>query len=98
MLYDAVMAPPDTDLADPESLRKALDYVYADCTWKSENDIRAIMTRIWHRSSREDDNKRKYMNWPTATEAAWCDPQVWATMAADGKQHPSASWSTASGS
>jgi hypothetical protein len=86
ILYDAVIAPPDTDMADPESLRAALDFVYADCTWKSDNDIRAIMTRIWHRSSRPDDNKRKYLNWPVATESSWCDPQVWATLAAKPKR------------
>jgi hypothetical protein len=81
VLYDAVVAPPETDLADPESLRAALDFVYADCEWKGENDIRAIMTRIWHKSSSDDDSKRKYLNWPIATEGAWCDPQVWATLA-----------------
>ena len=50
VLYDAVVAPPDTDMADPESLERALRFVYADCTWKTDQDIRAIMTRVWHRS------------------------------------------------
>lgn len=81
VLYDAVVAPPDTDMSDPESLRAALDFVYADCTWKTDVDIRAIMSRIWHRSSRPDDSKRKYLNWPTAAADAWCDPQAWARLA-----------------
>lgn len=81
ILYDAVVAPPETDMADPESLESALRYVYADCTWKSDQDIRAIMTRIWHRSSRADDSKRKYMNWPVVTEDAWCDPRDWQKLA-----------------
>jgi phage terminase large subunit-like protein len=55
--------------------------VYADCTWKTDQDIRAIMTRIWHRSSRPDDSKRKYLNWPVVTEDAWCDPQAWQQLA-----------------
>lgn len=85
ILYDAVVAPADTDLADPASLRRALEFVYADCSWKTDNDLRAIMTRIWHRSSRPDDSKRKYLNWPVASEDAWCDPQAWAALADTGR-------------
>lgn len=88
LLYDAVIAPPETDMGDPESLERALRYVYADCEWKTDAEIRAIMTRIWHRSSRKDDSKRKYLNWPTAAEDAWCDPQQWAKLAADGVGRP----------
>lgn len=82
ILYDAVVAPPETDISDAQSLRAALDFVYADCSWKDEVQIRAIMTRIWDRKrSRPDDSKRKYLNWPVVSEDAWCDPQVWATRA-----------------
>lgn len=88
LLYDAVIAPPDTDMADGESLEEALRFVYADCEWKTDAEIRAIMTRIWHRSSRPDDSKRKYLNWPTAADDAWCDPQDWAKLAADGQTLP----------
>jgi hypothetical protein len=81
ILYDAVVAPPETDLADRESLESALRFVYSDCTWKTDNDIQAIMTRIWDLSTRPDDSKRKYLNWPVASEDAWCDPQAWAALA-----------------
>jgi hypothetical protein len=81
ILYDAVVAPPETDMSDPVSLEEALRFVYADCTWKGNQDIRAIMTRIWHKSSRPDDSKRKYLNWPVVTEDAWCDPQNWQKLA-----------------
>jgi hypothetical protein len=80
ILYDAVIAPPDTDMGDAESLENALRFVYEDCEWKTDQEIRSIMTRIWHRSSRPDDSKRKYLNWPTAAEDAWCDPQNWAKL------------------
>jgi hypothetical protein len=87
ILYDAVVAPPETDIADPVSLESALRFVYADCEWKDDRQIRAIMTRIWDRKrSRPDDSKRKYLNWPIVTEDAWCDPQIWATMAANPKR------------
>jgi hypothetical protein len=82
ILYDAVVAPPDTDISDPVSLERALRFVYADCDWKTDREIKAIMTRIWDRKrSRPDDSKRKYLNWPVVTEDAWCDPQQWATLA-----------------
>ena len=78
ILYDARIAPPDTDMANEESLREALEHVYDDCWWA---DIRPIMVRIWDPKSRADDSKRKYLNWPTAPEDAWADPQQWQAMA-----------------
>jgi hypothetical protein len=68
ILYDARIAPPDTDMADEESLRRALDFVYDDCWWV---DRRAIMTRIWDPRSKPDDSQRKYLNRPTAALDAW---------------------------
>lgn len=78
ILYDARQAPHDTDLGDADSLRSALEWVYADCPW---SDIDAIMTRIWSPSAQVDDSKRKYLNWPVASSDSWCDPQDWAQMA-----------------
>jgi len=69
ILYDARQAPHDTELGDADSLRSALEDVYA------------IITRIWSPSARVDDSKRKYLNWPVASSDAWCDPQDWAQMA-----------------
>ncbi|MFC8531926.1 terminase [Nocardia sp. NPDC057227] len=78
ILYDARIAPPTTDMGDEDSLREALEHVYGDCWWA---DVRPIMVRIWDKKSRPDDSKRKYLNWPTAPEDAWCDPQNWSKMA-----------------
>jgi hypothetical protein len=78
VLYDARLAPPDTDLGDYDSLLSALQWVYEDAWWISPS---TLITRIWHKSSRPDDSKRKYLNWPTAAEGKWCDPQKWAKMA-----------------
>jgi len=74
ILYDATIAPPDTDLADRESLERGLEHVYDDCPWV---DIRAIIERIWSPRARPDDSKRKYLNWPTAAEDAWVAPEQW---------------------
>lgn len=78
ILYDARIASPATDMADEESLRQALEFVYDDCFWQK---IRPIMERIWDPRSRPDDSKRKYLNWPTAAEDAWTTPQAWARLA-----------------
>lgn len=78
ILYDARVAPPDTDMTDPESLRAALEFVYEDCFWQK---TRPIMERIWDPRSRPDDSKRKYLNWPTAAEDAWTTPQAWSSLA-----------------
>lgn len=81
ILYDARIAPPDTDLADEASLRAGLEFVYEDAPWA---DIEAMISRIWKTSSKVDDSKRKYLNWPTASSDSWVDPQDWAQMARPG--------------
>jgi len=78
ILYDARIAPPDTNMADPDSLRAGLEHVYADCWWQ---DLRPIMERIWKPDARPDDSKRKYLNWPTVAEDAWTTPEAWALLA-----------------
>jgi hypothetical protein len=74
ILYDARIAPADTDMADPVSLRAALEFVRGDCWWQ---DVRNTMERIWSPRSRPDDSKRKYLNWPTAAYDAWVALQEW---------------------
>lgn len=81
VLYDAVIAPPDTDLADPASLRAALELVYEDCWWQ---DVTPIMERIWAPSAKPADSKRKYLNWPAAATDAWIEPQEWDRLALPG--------------
>lgn len=78
ILYDARVAPPDTDMSDPESLQAALEFVYEDCFWQK---LRPIMERIWDPRAKPDDSKRKYLNWPTAAQDAWITPQAWSAIA-----------------
>lgn len=79
ILYDARIAPPGTDLADRESLTKALEHVYDDCFWQK---LAPIVGRFWDTKSSEDANKRKYLNWPTAAVDAWTTQQAWSLLAA----------------
>lgn len=78
ILYDARVAPPDTDMADPRSLRAALQHVYQFCPWVNIEDV---MSRIWRKSAKPDDSTRKYLNRPTAPLDAWVEPTKWALMA-----------------
>lgn len=85
ILYDALIAPPDTDMSDPGSLRAALEFVYGDCEWKKPRpgappDVRPIMERIWSPAARPDDSRRKYLNQPTVAEDAWTSPEDWAVL------------------
>ena len=75
--YDARIAPPDTDMTDEASLRRALEFVYGDCWWQQ---IEPILARIWDPRSSPDDSKRKYLNWPTVAADAWTTPQDWARL------------------
>lgn len=78
ILYDSVVAPPDTNIYDAESLRKGLEYVYADSWWQ---DLDPIVKRIYSLTARPDESKRKYLNWPTVAEDAWTSPEEWAVLA-----------------
>lgn len=78
ILYDARVAPPDTNMADPVSLERALRHVYGDCWWAN---IRSIMNRIYDVRSSPDDSQRKYLNQPTAVTDAWATKEQWAACA-----------------
>lgn len=85
ILYDARIAPPETDMGDYESLQSALRFVYADCTWKrgadGEIDVRPMMGRIRSLKSKPDDALRKYLNRPTVSLYAWASPAEWEQLA-----------------
>jgi hypothetical protein len=81
ILYDARIAPPETDLADFESLKGGLEWVYGDCDWKigpdGKVDVRPIIERVWSPKSKPSESKRKYLNWPSAAEDAWVLVEQW---------------------
>jgi hypothetical protein len=93
ILYDALIAPPDVNMADPDQLRAVLETVYADCDWKKPHDdngdpivdaapdVRSIMERIYNPKARPDDSKRKYLNQPTVASDAWVSPEEWKRLA-----------------
>lgn len=80
ILYDARIAPPDTDMSYEPSLLEALMHVYGDTISARGGwvDVRPIMNRIWDPRSSPDDSRRKYLNRPTVTADAWTTPDEWA--------------------
>lgn len=84
ILYDARIAPPDTDMEDYDSLVAALRHVYGDCEWKRGPDglidVSSIVTRIWSPKSKPSESKRKYLNRPSVHEDAWVEPEQWSAL------------------
>lgn len=79
ILYDAVQAPPGTELSDEDSLRSALEFVYEDCPWSLEH-LDSIISDIY--TSRDpSEARRKYLNQNVASEDSWVTPQAWASLA-----------------
>ncbi|HEX9767014.1 MAG TPA: hypothetical protein VGA36_09640 [Nitriliruptorales bacterium] len=78
ILYDAVVAPPDTDMADRASLYRSLEHVYADCPWMN---LPVIANKIWDLRSKPDESSRKYLNRPTAPLDAWTTKEAWDVLA-----------------
>ncbi|MBA2337296.1 MAG: terminase [Acidimicrobiia bacterium] len=78
ILYDARIAPADTDMADERSLRAALEHTYRGCYWV---DIDRLVGRVWSPKAKPDDSKRKYLNWPTAAWDAWVTAEQWDRLA-----------------
>jgi len=68
ILYDARVAPPDTNMADRASLMAALEHCYEGSPWV---DLENVLQRIWRASAKPDDSIRKYLNRPTADREAW---------------------------
>jgi hypothetical protein len=85
VLYDARIAPPETELSDYGSLEAGLRYVYDDCDWKrgadGHIDVKHQIARIWTPSAQPSESRRKYLNWPTAHEDAWVTAPDWAKLA-----------------
>lgn len=78
ILYDARIAPPETKLADEASLEAAIEFVYGDCFWIDQRNIKG---KILNLRTRPETAKRFYLNMPEADQRAWCTQQEWAVLA-----------------
>jgi hypothetical protein len=78
ILYDARVAPPDTDLTDDESLSAGIAFAYGDSYWVDQQVIR---DRILSLRTKPDVARRFYLNQPVASMDAWVTQQEWAVLA-----------------
>lgn len=78
ILYDALVAPADTDLTDVASLEAGVTHAYRDSPWV---DKRTIMDRILSLRTKPDIARRFYLNQPVASSDSWVTPQEWASIA-----------------
>ena len=81
LLWDHREAPPETDMTDPESLRRGLAFVYGDSAevnggWvDTENRIPA---EIWDPDTHPQDARLYYLNQITHASDAWLSQPEWA--------------------
>jgi hypothetical protein len=78
VLYDAVEAPPDTDMSNEESLRAGLVAARGDSDWL---DVDRLIGEIWDPRTPPSEARRKYLNQIVAPEDAWCRPHEWDRLA-----------------
>ncbi|MFJ9574338.1 hypothetical protein [Streptomyces bacillaris] len=71
LLYSALEAPPDTDLADEESVRAALKVCYEHCPWIS---IDRLVDEIYDPGTTREEAMRFYFSRVVAASDAWLDP------------------------
>ena len=83
VMYDSLEAPPQTDLADPESLRRALVGCRGDSYWV---DPERLMQEIYNPKNKVSDSRRFYLNQINAHEDSWCAPVDWMAIAAPEKR------------
>lgn len=77
-LYDSIEAPPETDLADADSLRAGLLAARGDSHWL---DVKRLMDEIWDPKTPADVSRRFYLNQIHAAQDAWVVPAEWDLLA-----------------
>ena len=83
LLYDSLEAPPDTVLADRDSLSAGLRAARGDSTWV---DIDRLMEEIYDPRTSPSMARRWYLNQIVAAEDAWIAPHEWQQAARPGPE------------
>jgi hypothetical protein len=81
-LIDSRQAPPDTDLADDDSLRAGIIAARGDATWL---DVDRVMAAVRDPKDPPSLSRRFYLNQVTASEDAWLTAPEWDRCAAPHK-------------
>jgi hypothetical protein len=85
LLWDHREAPPDTDMADPTSLRDGLAFVYGDSAevnggWV--DTVNRIPAEVWDPDTHPQDARLYYLNQITHASDSWLTQPEWAGCAA----------------
>lgn len=83
ILVDYLQAPLDTDISDPESLKKGLKVAYGKATWIN---LDRVVSEIYDPRNPVEKSRRFFLNQSTAPEDAWVSPQEWGRCAAPTKE------------
>lgn len=80
LLYDHREAPPETDMADRESLLAGLRYAYGESAADAGGwvDLERIVAEVWDPATDPQDARRFYLNQVTHASDAWLSQPEWA--------------------
>ena len=80
LLYDHREAPPDTDMADLDSLLAGLQVAYGDSAEVNGGwvDLERIAAEVWDPATDPQDARRFYLNQVVAASDAWLSQPEWA--------------------
>lgn len=80
LLYDHREAPPETDMADRESLLAGLRFVYGESAVDAGGwvDLERIVAEVWDPATDPQDARRFYLNQVTHASDAWISQPEWA--------------------
>ena len=78
LLYDSREAPPETELADRDSLRAGLIAARGDSKWL---DVNRLIEEAYDPATPPSMTRRFYLNQLVASEDAWLAPHQWASCA-----------------
>lgn len=80
LLYDHREAPPETDMADRESLLAGLKFVYGESAADAGGwvDLERIVAEVWDPATDPQDARRFYLNQVTHASDAWLSQPEWA--------------------
>lgn len=84
LLHDHREAPPDTDLADHDSLLAGLAYAYGDSAEQAGGwvDLSRIAAEVWDPATDPADARAYFLNQVTHATDAWLSQPEWAACAA----------------
>jgi hypothetical protein len=87
LLYDHREAPPETDMADRDSLLAGLAYTYGDSADAAGGwvDLERIAAEVWDPATHPQDARRFYLNQITHASDSWISQPEWASALAGDK-------------